>query len=187
MNSVIRYANNNVTYLQFRKIDLTTTRIVGYSDVAFANNADLTSQLGRIILLIDHSGNAISISFKSYKSRRVTRPVLSAEVIAFADMSDDAFALRSQLEQALRRGVPMHLLTNSKSVFDIISKGSRTSERRIMLEIHATRQSYQSQEISNIGFVRSNDNFADDLTEEKKQNNLLQLLKSGQHSAKCEQ
>ena len=89
--------------------------------------------------MMDETNRVIPISFKSYKSRRVTRSVLSAEVIAFADLFDDAFALRSQIEHALGRSIPMHLLTDSKSLFDIISKGSRTSEKRIMLDVHAAR------------------------------------------------
>ncbi len=131
-----------MAHLLFPKLDLNSIRLVGYSDTAFANNHDLTSQLGRIILLTDDHNAAVPIAFKTYNSRRVTRSVLSAEVIAFSDMFDDAFAIRSQIEQALRRGVAVHLLTDSKSLFDIISKGSRTSEERIMLDIHATRQSY---------------------------------------------
>ena len=62
----------------------------------------------------------------------MTRSVLSAEVVAFADLFDDSFAIRDQIEQALGQPVPMHLLTDSKSLFDIVSKGSRTSEKRIM-------------------------------------------------------
>ena len=57
-------------------------------------------------------------------------------------MLDDAYAIRSQIEHALQRAVPMHLLTDSKSLFDIISKGSRTSEKRINLDIQAGHQSY---------------------------------------------
>ena len=147
----------------------------------------MKSQLGRIVLLIDDSSAAIPISFKSYKSRRVARSVLSAEVIAFADLFDDAFALRSQVEQALQRAVPMHLLTDSKSLFDIISKGSRTSEKRIMFDIHATRESYKNHEISNIGFVRSCDNLADGLTKGNMQNALYKLLQTGRHTINCEQ
>ena len=136
---------------------------------------------------MDDTDNVIPISFKSYKSRRVTRSVLSAEVIAFADLFDDSFAIRSQIEHALGRPIAIHLLTDSKSLFDIISKGSRTSEKRIMLDIHATRAAYQAEEISNIGFVRSNDNIADGLTKPKMQYELLNMLREGSHKVKCEQ
>lgn len=79
--------------LKFPKIQLNSVRIVGNSDAASANNADINSQLGRIILLMNGTDSAIPVIFKSYKSRRVARSVLSAEVIAFADLFDDALAL----------------------------------------------------------------------------------------------
>ena len=147
----------------------------------------MKSQLGRIVLLIDDNSAAIPIVFKSFKSRRVARSVLSAEVIAFADLFDDAFALSSQIEQALQRAVPMLLLTDSKSLLDIIRKGSRTSEKRIMLDIHASRESYKNHEMSNIVFVRSSDNIVDGLTKGNMQRSLLNLLKTGQHTINCEQ
>ena len=50
LNSAIRYAHDNMVNLKFPKIELNRVRIFGYSDTAFANNADKKSQLGRIIL-----------------------------------------------------------------------------------------------------------------------------------------
>ena len=116
----------------------------------------------------------------------MTRSVLSAEVIAFADLFDDAFALRSQIEHALGLSVPIHMLTDSKSLFDIISKGSRTNEKRIMLDTHATRSAYQMKEFSNIGFVRSSDNVADGLTKPKVQMAIFDILRTGRHNVNCE-
>lgn len=187
LNAITRYAHDNAAHLKFPKIDHSSPRIVGYSDAAYANNHDLTSQLGRIIMLIDGTSKCIPISLKSYKSRRVARSVLSAEVIAFADLFDDAFALRSQIEHALGRSVPMHLLTDSKLLFDIISKGSRTSEKSIMLDIRSTRTAYQSKEISNIGFVQSSESIADGLTKPRTQMALLSLLHTGMYEPNCEQ
>ena len=138
-------------------------------------------------MLIDDSGTAISIVSKSYKSERVTRYVLSPEFIAFTDLFDDAFSIRSQIEHALRRCLALHLLTDSISLFDIISKGSRTREKRIMLDTYATRESYENQETSNIGFVRSNHNLADGLTKPNVQVFQLQLLQTGRQQFKREQ
>ena len=67
-----------------------------------------------------------TVSYKSYKSKRVARSVLSAEVIAFADFFDDALAIRKQLEFVLRQPIPVHILTYFKSLFDNISKRNRT-------------------------------------------------------------
>ena len=83
-------------------------------------------------------------------------PVLAAEVIAFADLFDEAFALKDTIEMEIASSVQLHLLTDSKSLFDIICKGSRTSEKGLMLDLYATRQAYKEQEISNFGFLRPN-------------------------------
>ena len=69
LNAAMRYAHNNVAYLKHPELELSNLRIIGYSDAAFPNNFDLTSQLGCIILLMDSSNRALPICFKSYKSR----------------------------------------------------------------------------------------------------------------------
>ena len=186
-NTIVRHAHKNLVHLKFPCLERDSLRLVGYSDAAYAKKYDLSSQIGRIILLMDDTNRVIPISFKSYKSRRVERSVLSAEVIAFSNLFDDAYTIRSQTENAIGRAIPMHLLTDSKSLFDIISKGSRTSEKRIMHEIHANRQAYQAHEISKIRFVRKADDIVDGLTKSKKQSVLLQVLVTRRHTINCEQ
>ena len=90
LNAVIQYSHDNAASLIFPKLDLNILRLVGFSHAAYASNHGLTSQLGGIVLLMDKTNKAIPNSFKSYKSCRVTRSILSAEVIAFADLFDDA-------------------------------------------------------------------------------------------------
>ena len=77
-------------------------------------------------------------------------------------------------------------MADTKLLFDITSKGSRTIEKRVMLEIHATRQAYQRQEISNLGFVRFEDNLVDGFSKEKKQGALLQMMLGESHVTVCE-
>ena len=78
-------------------------------------------------------------------------------------------------------------MTDSKSLFDIISKGSRTREKRVTLDIHTAQQAYQSRQISNIGFVRSSDNLADGLTKPKMQKAIFNPLQTASHRQVCEQ
>ena len=85
LHKAITYAHSYSTQLRYPKLGVYTLRIVGYSDVAFANNDDLFTQLDRIIILVYVDENAAAIVFKRCKSRHVTRLVLSAEVVAFAD------------------------------------------------------------------------------------------------------
>ncbi len=82
---------------------------------------------------------------------------------------------------------PLILLTDSKSLFDVISNGTRTSEKRMMLEIAAAREGYRRKDISNIGFFRSSKNLADCLTKPMNQANLLSVLRSGKLSVEPDQ
>ena len=96
LNQVVRYAQKNVASLRFPKLEMNSLRTVGYSDATFANNNDLCSQLGRMILLMDDTDVSVQISFRSYKSRRVTISVLSAEV------SRQQYSRNSLLRRLLR-------------------------------------------------------------------------------------
>ena len=80
----------------------------------------------------------------------------------------------------------LHLLTDSKSLFDFISKESRTNEKHLMLDIHAAREGYKAHDISNIGFVRSDHNMADGLTKCMKQKSLRELARTGKLGTKVE-
>eukprot|EP00171_Calliarthron_tuberculosum_P023641 IDg23641t1 len=164
LNSAVRDAIENRISLLIPKLDLATVRVVGYSDSSFANNFDLSTQLGYICFLCDETGKSAPIQFKSYKSKRVVRSAMAGEVIAFSDLFDTAATLSDELSVVLNRTIAVQLLTDSKSLFDVISKGSRTSEKRTMLDIAAAREGFRDKVISDIGFVRSSSNLADGLT-----------------------
>ena len=53
LNSFIRYAHNIVAHLKFPDLDHNSLWLVGYSDSAYTNSQYLSSQLGRIVLLIN--------------------------------------------------------------------------------------------------------------------------------------
>ena len=59
--------------------------------------------------------------------------------------------LASGVGEIYDRRIPVQLLTNSKSLFDVISKGSRTSEKRTLLNIAAAREGFCDKVISDIG------------------------------------
>ncbi len=187
INTVVEYAKEESFDLKISKLENESIRIVGFSDSSFANNRDLSSQLGYIILIMDKNHNAVPIYFKSYKSRRITRSPMAGEVIAFSDMFDVASSLSFDLSTVLMKSIPIHLFTDSKCLFDAISKGSRTSEKRIMIDISAAREGFKDKVISNIGFVRSQNNIADALTKDMKQKALRDALASGKLEINCEQ
>eukprot|EP00171_Calliarthron_tuberculosum_P002100 IDg2100t1 len=52
----------------------------------------------------------------------------------------------------------------STTVFDVITRASNTTEKRLMVDFAATRDSYNNHEISNVGLVTHATNIADGLT-----------------------
>eukprot|EP00171_Calliarthron_tuberculosum_P023237 IDg23237t1 len=145
--------------------------IRGYADAGFASNSDMSSQLGMIILLADDNGKASVIHYASWKCRRVTRSVLAAEIYALSACFDFCFTFAHDLANILGKKIPIFLFTDSKSIFDTITKLSSVSEKRLLIDISSLRQSYSSGEISNIGHILSEFNPADPLT--KKMNSPL--------------
>ena len=55
----------------------------------------------------------------------------------------------------------MQLLFDSKRLSDVISEGSRTSEKRVTLDIAAAREGFRDKMISDIGLIQSSLDIAD--------------------------
>lgn len=187
-NKLIKYTKENKVTLSFKSLDKSKLKVIGFSDASFATNCDFTSQLGYIIFVGDFTGKVSPAFFKSYKARRVTRSVMAAELIAFSDMFDAAFTLAEELRTMLPGSeIPLNLFTDKKALFDVISKGSRTSEKRLMLDIACTRESFKKNEINNVGFIRSSQNIADGLTKSMAQHSFLSTISSGKLDVSLQQ
>jgi len=137
--------------------------------------------------LIRQLNKAVKYAVDNHKSKRVVRSAMAGEVIAFSDLFDVAAALSSELSVLYGKNIPVQLLTDSKSLFDVISKGSRTSGKRMMLDIAATREGFRNKVISDIGFVRSSNNLADGLTKAMSQAALQQVISTGRINVTPEQ
>ena len=94
-------------------------------------------------------------------------------------MFDVAAAIADDLSTILSRLIPVHMMTDSKCLFDVISKGSRTSEKRTMIDIAAARNAFKEEVISDIGLFRSADNIADGLTKEMQQASIRSMMVTG--------
>jgi hypothetical protein len=63
--------------LKFVKLSLNSIRILVFTDASFANNKDLSSQIGYVLVIADEDGNANIVYWTSIKCKRVTRAVLA--------------------------------------------------------------------------------------------------------------
>jgi hypothetical protein len=181
LNNVVEYLQNSTkSCLHFPNLDVTTLQVVVYVDSSFANRQDKSSQLGYLICLMDITKRCSILQYRSQKSRRIVRPSTAGETLAFAETFDAAFILRHDLSRMLGQHIPVLMLTDSESLFKTLTRARYTTERRLLVDIAAARQAYQSREISNIGLIRSEDNAADGLTKLGPNKALYRLLSSSQ-------
>lgn len=82
LNKCIQWQKSNKNEgLTFVKLISSQQRIITFTDSSFANNEDLSSQIGFIIILADDI-NCNLIQWSSTKCKRVTRSVLASELYA---------------------------------------------------------------------------------------------------------
>ena len=179
LNNTVRHIQNHPLSLRFPKLDTSSVRICGFSDAAFANNRDLTSQLGMVILLCDKQSNCALIHYSSWKCSRVTRSVLAAETYAFAACFDFAYALQKDLHHILGFRSPIIMYTDSMSLFDTITRLTNLTEKRLLIDVTVLRESYSKAEIANIAHVSSQKNLADCLIKKVRSKELEKVMLLG--------
>ena len=179
LNKAIKHVKSKKRALRYEPLHLPSLKMKVYADASFANNPDYSSQLGYLITLSDDHDRCHILAYASYKSRRVTRSVLGAEVYAFADSFDLAYALKVDIECIVGSRIPLHMFTDSKSLFHVVTRNSSTLEKRLMIDIASTREAYKRGEIAQIGHVRSEHNPADAFTKECKCPSLEEILETG--------
>lgn len=112
---------------------------------------------------------------------------MAGELIAFSHLLDIAATLASELDENYSRRIPVQLLTDSKSLFDVISKGFPTSAMRTMLDIGAARECFHDKVISDIAFIRGSKNISERLLKTIYQATLQDAVSCGLPSAHSEQ
>ena len=165
--------------LNFPRLDRNSLRILCYVDASHANIEDGYSQVGFLIIIADKDNKRSIVCYSSRKSRRVARSTTTGEGLAFGAGFDAAYALRQDLLKLTGRDPPLLMLTDSKILFDIITRRKTTTEKRLMVDLTIARRAYAAREISNIALVSGDDNPADPLTKLKPNKALLKLLVSG--------
>lgn len=140
-------------------LNLDKMKIKPYADSSFANSTDPSAQIGFIFLLCD----SVKFHVRHYSrknSQRVVRSVLGGEVSAFADAFENAFPIQWDLYFIKKLHVPIEALTQSPSLFDVITKCTVTTENPLVLDIHSVRNAFHAIEICNVGSARPESNQA---------------------------
>ena len=81
--------------------DPDSLRLAVFINISFANNPDLLSQLGIIIMLMDGEGTINIIHWISAKCKRVVRSVLAIKLYTMAHGFDLAIAIKAAINAIL--------------------------------------------------------------------------------------
>lgn len=184
--------------LNYIPFDLKKAKIFVFVDGSFANNEDLSSQLGYIITIgteeqTDQNQVAIRsniIAYSSTKSKRVTRSALASELYSMVQGADIGHAITSTLKlvttQLSTPEIPMILLTDSYSLYECLVKLGTTQEKRLMIDIMALRQSYERREAHEVRWINGEDNPADAMTKLSPNKALRNLIDRNEISVRME-
>lgn len=167
LNKVVNFVKEaKDSLLKFVPLHLKTARLVLVSDASFANARDLRNQLGYVIALVDGENNDNILHYGSNRWKRVARSVLAAEVNGLVLGFDFLFVIRQLLFKLLGRWLRVEAFTDSKTLFNSISKDGSTTERRLQIYIFALKESYACGAFSRLGWMSGNETVADALTKE---------------------
>jgi hypothetical protein len=189
--------DNNIRGLRFVPLDLSTAKLMVFADGSFANNRDLSSQIGYVICLVNEevtpenfsiTGNLIH--WQSAKCKRVTRSVLASEIYGLVNGFDLGYVLGETLRTVTARlhlpPIPLVVCTDSYSLYDCLVKLGSTTEKRLMIDLMALRQSYERREISEIRWINGKDNPADAMTKGTANESLEHLVSTNQLTVRLE-
>ncbi len=71
---------------------------------------------------------------------------MAAELLALVYGFDSSFIVKHTLEEAMGRKIPLDILVDSKTVFNTITKGATTLEKRLQIDASAIQQSHKTGE-----------------------------------------
>lgn len=151
-------AGESLTYCG---LDKSTTRLQVYTDASYATNKNLPSQLGTLVLLCNALEGAHEIYYCSMKSKRVVWSVMRAETYVFMDGFDITYSVARDFEVILNKSLFLYLYTDSKRLFDAITRGRRKTGRRLVVDIYGSRHSYEPFAITGMTLTHGADSLAD--------------------------
>lgn len=138
-----------------------------YTNGSFAKNADSTNANKIWSFLCDADDDANVLQFSSQKSRSV----LGGNVMAFVDGMDYWLTIRKDIEHLTRWKLKLKMLTDSKSLFDVITPNTTAAKKRLMIDFRAIREAYARMEIDGAVGIRRERSLADSLTKPKETRN----------------
>lgn len=185
VNKTLRKLKNSDICIQFVPLrnNMMKCKLIVYCDASYANLKGDASQSGYIIFLVDETGNANVLKWKSGKISRVVKSTLAAETLALLDAAETGYYLKRLIESFLGMKedcIEVRCFTDNKSIVEHVFKSTnKVSDFRLRVDIACLRDMIQRQEISHIHWIGTTSQVADCLTKANcSSKNLSEILSS---------
>lgn len=139
METVKQLKDKKQEGFNFVKIDLETARIVLLTETSFANEREMKSQLAFLVLMMEASGKAIIIHYRSTGCQRVIRSVMESDIHVLVLGFDYAYIIKDMIRYITRRYMPVEAFVDRLTLLDVIGKDGLTTELRLQIDIFAFR------------------------------------------------
>lgn len=128
--------------------------------------------------LMDGQCKANIVHYGSTKLKFITRSVLAAELFALVHWFDVSSTIRLAVNDLFDIIIPLHIYTDSSSLFDSLTKLVKTTEKRLLIDLRIIRQCYERREISELFWIPREQNPADAFTKGKGTQALKKLMET---------
>ena len=167
---------NKTRNLKYVHFDQHFFQIMVFTDAFFANNRDLSSQIGYVICIVNKTNNANFIHWNSIKCKRITRSVLALELYAMAHEFDLRTIIKTTLKKVLCSNIFFIFCTDSKSLYDCFVRLSTIHEKRLMIDVMNLKQSYERRKITKMKWMNEKNNLVDSMIKFRKSSALKTLI-----------
>jgi hypothetical protein len=144
-------------------------KLFAFINASFANNRNLSSQIGYIILLgnkkdAEETFTIFSnfVYWFSVKCKRITKSVLASEFYVMAYGVDIAVVIRTIIDKIINRlrlpKASVIVCTDFLFLYECFIKLETTKEKRLIIDIIALRQTYKRQKVFDIRWINDDDN-----------------------------
>lgn len=109
----------------------------------------------------------------SFKSKRVARSALAAELFALSHAFDVSTTLQVSLKAMLGKEIPIKFYMDSKGLFDNVIGINAPTQKRLLIDLSVIRQYYEKREIAEVVWIPTAQNPADVMTKMDSKNEHL--------------
>lgn len=110
------------------------------------------------------------------QSEKVNVSLLCSEFMVFANAIDMAYFIKFELQLIAGSFIPLTMATNTFSLFDILTRASTTTEKRLKIDLRNVLSTCEKMEIEDVTYIKSKLDIADALTQTKADGILLKSI-----------